>query len=241
MVEREGEREGERERTRVVVVDDHHAMRMGITAALLATDDIELVGEAADGQEALRVCEEVRPDVVIMDLKLPVLDGISAIRELHQRDPAIRVLALTSFPDDSWVEKALHAGATGYLLKNVELDELIASIRATHQGRMTLSPETTQALIRSVASGASNRNGHSALPNNLTVREREVLSLLADGLRNQQIAERLTISTATVKYHLQHLYSKLWAKTRTELVIKAMQQRMVDTAGPRVAGPPNVR
>jgi NarL family two-component system response regulator LiaR len=236
-----GKREGEREHTRVVVVDDHHAMRMGITAALLATDDIELVGEAADGQEALRVCEEVRPDVVIMDLKLPKLDGISAIRELRQRDPEIRVLALTSFPDDSWVEKALHAGATGYLLKNVELDVLIAAIRDTRHGRMTLSPETTQALIRTVASGSSSGNGQSALPKNLTVRESEVLALLADGLRNQQIAERLMITTATVKYHLQHLYSKLWAKTRTELVVKAMQHRMVDTTGPRAKSPPNAR
>jgi DNA-binding NarL/FixJ family response regulator len=106
---------------------------------------------------------------------------------------------------------------------------------------MTLSPETTQALIRTVASGAASGNGQTALPKNLTVREREVLTLLADGLRNQQIAERLTITTATVKYHLQHLYSKLWAKTRTELVIKALQHRMVDTAIPRAERPPNAR
>jgi NarL family two-component system response regulator LiaR len=161
--------DSEQGRTRVVVVDDHHAVRTGISAALLTANDIELVGEAADGEEALRVCEEVRPDVVIMDLKLPGMDGITAIRELRQRAPEVRILALTSFPDEYWVQETLHAGATSYLLKNVELDTLIEAVYATRRGRMTLSPEATQVLVRAATSGPL--RPHGAVGKNLTDHE----------------------------------------------------------------------
>lgn len=232
-------RESERGHTRVVVVDDHHAVRNGISAVLLAVNDIEMVGEAADGEEALRVCEEVHPDVVIMDLKLPRGDGIAAIRQLHQRAPEIKVLALTSFPDEHWVREALHAGATGYLIKNVELDTLVAAIRATRQGRMTLSPEATQALVHAATDHPAREQATER--DNLTEREKEVLALLVEGLHNQQIAERLVITLATVKYHVQRLYSKLRVTTRTELVAQAIQRRLVDTSGPRTVRPPHAR
>jgi len=234
VAERQGERAGGR--TRVVVVDDHHAVRTGISAVLLAVNDIELVGAAADGQEALRVCEEVRPDVVIMDLKLPKVDGITAIRELRQRHPDVQVLALTSFPDEYWVQEALNAGATGYLLKNVELDALVAAVRATRQGRMTLSPESTQALVRTATRDPSSASTSSA--GELTAREKEVLGLVVDGLANKQVAERLTITVATVKYHIQHLYGKLGVRSRTGLVAHALQRSLVDSDGTKTRRSP---
>jgi len=216
---------GERERTRVVVVDDHQMVRAGIALSLLAADDIDLVGEAADGEEALRVCEEVRPDVVIMDLKLPRIDGISAIRMLHQRDPNVQVLALTSYPDDDLVPRALQAGALGYLLKNVELDQLIAAIRAARHGEPTFSQEATQALVRAVTSGPlgdqASRDGR------LSEREREVLGLVVDGLSNQQIADRLVITAATVKYHVRSIFRKLGVSSRTELVALAIHRHLL--------------
>ena len=234
MTERQSERASGH--TRVVVVDDHHAVRTGISAVLLAVNDIELVGAAADGQEALRVCEDVRPDVVIMDLKLPKVDGITAIRELRRRDPEVQVLALTSFPDEYWVQEALNAGATSYLLKNVELDALVAAVRATHQGRMTLSPESTQALVRTVTRSPSSES--TSPRGELTAREKDVLALVVDGLGNKQIAERLTITVATVKYHIQHLYGKLGIKTRTGLVAQALQRSLVDSGEAKSQRPP---
>jgi DNA-binding NarL/FixJ family response regulator len=134
------EQEPDREHTRVVIVDDHYMVRTGITLALLAVDDIELVGEAADGEAALRVCDEVNPDVVIMDLKLPRMDGVRAIRELRVRHPEIRVLALTTFPDETLVEEALQAGACGYLLKDVEMNTLLEAIYVTRRGLPTIPP-----------------------------------------------------------------------------------------------------
>jgi two-component system, NarL family, response regulator LiaR len=237
VVERQGEQAGgAAAHTRVVVVDDHHAVRTGIGAVLLAASDIELVGEAADGQEALRVCEEVRPDVVIMDLKLPKMDGITAIRELRRRDPQVQVLALTSFPDEYWVQEALNAGATSYLLKNVELDALVAAVRATHRHRTTLSPESTQALIRAATRTLSGRS--PTVEEGLTAREKEVLALVVEGLGNQQIAERLTITLATVKYHIQHLYGKLGVRTRTGLVAQALRLHLIDYGEAETHRPP---
>jgi DNA-binding NarL/FixJ family response regulator len=136
----EREQEPDREHTRVVIVDDHYMVRTGITLALLAADDIELVGEAADGEDALRVCDEFHPDVVIMDLKLPRMDGVRAIRELRVRHPEIRVLALTTFPDETLVEEALQAGACGYLLKDVEMNTLLEAIHMTRRGLPTIPP-----------------------------------------------------------------------------------------------------
>lgn len=215
----------EREHIRVVIVDDHQVIRMGIVCALLTVDDIEVVGEAADGEEALRVCDEVRPDVVIMDLKLPKIGGISAIRELGLRHPEIQVLALTSYPDDELVPQALQAGALSFLHKNVELDDLVEAIRATHRGESRISEEATKSLIREVTHGALSQQ--AALLRSLTLREREVLESLAEGLSNRKIADRLVISVATVKYHVHQLFGKLGVTSRTELVALALQYQLV--------------
>ncbi len=223
MADREHKRE--HERIRVVVVDDHEFVRKGIAFSLLAVDDIVLVGEAADAETGLRVCEELHPDVVIMDLKLPRMDGISAIRELRQRDATVQALALTTYPDDVWVAQALQAGAVGYLLKNVELDTLLEGIRAARDGKAVISPEATQALAHAITRGTL--SAQAALQQSLTEREREVLSLVVDGLGNAQIAERLMIAEATVKYHVRRLFTKLGVTARTELVALAIQRRLL--------------
>jgi NarL family two-component system response regulator LiaR len=219
------EREHEHEHTRVMVVDNHQVVRAGIAFSLLTVDDIEVVGEAADGEEALRVYEEVHPDVVIMDLKMPKMDGFSAIRELRLRHPQAQILALSSYSHDDWVPRALQAGAVGYLLKTVELDGLIEAIRATHRGQPTFSREATQALVRVVTSGPSSEQ--TALIESLTARESDVLALLAEGLSNRHIAERLVITVATVKYHVRHLLGKFGVTRRTELVALAIHQHLV--------------
>jgi DNA-binding NarL/FixJ family response regulator len=207
-------------------------VRTGIGAALLSVDDIKVVGEAADGEEAVRVCDEVRPDVVIMDLKLPQADGITAIHRLRKRNPEVQVLALTTYPDEFWVQEALFAGATSYLLKNGELDSLVAAIRATHKGRTTLSPELSRVLVYSTIRRPSNGRA-SAQAADLSKREMEVLALLLEGLRNQQIADRLGITSSTVSYHTRRLYTKLGASTPAEIVAETIQRRLMDTSRPR--------
>lgn len=221
----------ERGYTTVVVVDDHQAVRTGIGAALLSVDDIKVVGEAADGEEAVRVCAEVCPDVVIMDLKLPRADGIIAIHKLRARNPEVQVLALTTYPDEFWVQEALFAGATSYLLKNGELDSLVTAIRATHKGRTTLSPELSRVLVYSTMRGLS--SGRASAQADLTKREKEVLALLLEGLRNQQIAERLGITPSTVSYHTRRIYKKLGASTPSEIVAETIQRRVMNTSRPR--------
>jgi NarL family two-component system response regulator LiaR len=201
---------------RVLVVDDHAMLRRGLATFLLSFDDLELVGEAANGAEALRLCEQVQPDVVLMDLVMPEMDGSTATRAIRQRYPDVQVIALTSFREEELVQEALEAGAIGYLLKNVSADELAEAIRAAHAGRPTLAPEAAEVLIR--AATHAPEPGHD-----LTSREREVLTLLVEGLRNAEIAERLTISTSTVKFHVSRILSKLGVSSRTEAVAQALQ------------------
>ena len=204
---------------RVLVVDDHAVVRSGIAAFLLVHEDLELVGEAANGREALRACDELRPDVVLMDLVMPEMDGVAATRAIRQAHPTTQVVALTSAPQDDLVHGALQAGAIGYLMKNVGGDELAAAIRSARQGRPTLAPEATQALIQ--------RSLHPApLGHDLTEREREVLALLVQGLENQAIAERLVVSAPTVKFHVGNILGKLGASNRTEAVALAIQHKL---------------
>ncbi|HZI75431.1 MAG TPA: response regulator transcription factor [Gemmatimonadales bacterium] len=207
--------------TRVVVVDDHAVVRNGITFSLLAFDDIEIVAEAGSGEEALMVCERVQPDVVLMDLMMPGMGGVAAMRELRERCPDARVIALTSFQEGSLVQEALQAGATGYLLKDVVVDELVKSLRLAHRGMPTLAPAAAQALVQTVAARMP-RFGHD-----LTDREREVLGLLAEGYSNQRIAEQLVITPATVKFHTRGIRSKLGTSSRTETVLVALQHHLV--------------
>ena len=208
---------------RVLIVDDHSMVRTGLATFLRVKPGLELVGEARDGQQALRLCEQLQPDVVLMDLVMPRMDGVAATRAIRERWPAVQILALTSFKDKDLVHDALRAGAIGYLLKDVSADELANAIRAAHAGRPTLAPEATQALIdvaRTADEGPA--PGHD-----LTPREREVLALMVEGLNNPQIGERLVISVTTVRSHVSNIFSKLGVSNRAEAVALALRSEIV--------------
>jgi NarL family two-component system response regulator LiaR len=206
--------------TRVLIVDDHAMVRSGLAAFLSITDDLELVGEADGGAQALRMCAEHQPDVVLMDLVMPGMDGVATTKAIRERFPAIRVIALTSFPEDKLVQQVLEAGALSYLLKNVSADELGRAIRAARVGQSTLAPEAAQALISRVT--APKQPGHDLSP-----REREVLALMVQGLNNPDIAERLVVGRSTVKFHVSSILGKLGVQSRTEAVAIAVQHHLV--------------
>lgn len=206
---------------RVMLVDDHAVVRSGLAAFLTAFDDLELVGEASSGERAVALCGQAQPDVVLMDLMMPGMDGATATKLIRERHPEIQVIALTSFKEKEWVEGALKAGAIGYLLKDVSADELANAIRAAAAGKPTLAADAAQVLIQSTRAPAENPGF------DLTEREREVLTLMVDGLSNSQMAERLVISLSTVKFHVSGILSKLGAASRTEAVSIALQNRLV--------------
>ena len=204
---------------RVFVVDDHPMIRMGLAAMIDAQPDLQRVGEAGSGAEALRLAPEVAPDVVLMDLIMPQMDGIATTAALRRLLPATRFVILTSMVDPGEVERATAAGATGYVLKNASSAELVAVIRAAHAGRRCFAPEVTDALIASrqpIVLGAD-----------LTQRERELLALMARGLNNQEISDQLAIAVPTVKFHITNILSKLQAANRTEAVLTALKHKLV--------------
>jgi NarL family two-component system response regulator LiaR len=206
---------------RVMIVDDHAVVRSGLSAFLRSYDDLELAGEARTGEEAVQLCAQFHPDVVLMDLIMPVMDGATATQVIRQNCPQTQVVVLTTFKEEALVQKALGAGAIGYLLKDVQGDELAEAIRLAHAGQSTLSPEVTQALIR--ATSRPSQPGHD-----LSEREREVLALMVKGLNNNEIAERLFVSLSTVKHHVSHILSKLGATNRAEAVVMAVQNNLID-------------
>ena len=205
---------------RVMLVDDHAVVRSGLGAFLYVFDDLELVAEAKDGKDAISQCETVMPDVILMDLVMPVMDGAAATKAIRERWPQIQVVALTSFKEDELVQGALQAGAIGYLLKNISADELANAIRSAYVGKPTLAPEAAQALIHAAIKPEKPDYG-------LTNREDEVLLLMTDGLSNVDIAERLVVSRSTVKFHVSSILSKLSVSSRTEAVAMALQQKLV--------------
>jgi two-component system, NarL family, response regulator LiaR len=207
-------------RIRVLVVDDHTMVRRGLATFLKVFDDLEMAGEAASGQEAIQLCAELQPDVVLMDMVMPDMDGAAATRLIRKQSPQIQVLALTSFKEEILVQSALQAGAIGYILKDVSADELAQAIRAAQAGRSTLSPEAAQALVH-----ATSQTPATGI--NLTERELQVMSLMVEGLNNTQIAARLTVSPSTVKSHVSSILSKLGVASRTEAVTMALRNRLI--------------
>ena len=212
---------GDSKPIRVMIVDDHDMVRRGLATFLKVKTDLQLVGEARDGEEALRLCGEVRPDVVLMDVLMPRMGGAEATRVIREQYPTVQVIALTSFQEHDLVREIMGAGAISYLLKSVTVDELAEAIRAAYAGRATLAPEAVQALIQAVSQ-------EPELGGDLTPREREVLSLVVEGLSNPQIAERLTVSRSTAKAHVSNILSKLGVSNRAGAIEVAIQHKLVD-------------
>jgi len=208
------------ETIRVLIVDDHGMVRKGLVAYLGNRPDICVVGEARDGREAINQCEQLHPDVLLMDLVMPEMGGVAATRAIHQHWPQVQVIALTSFQEKELVQDALQAGAIGYLLKNVSGDELYQAICRAYTGRPTLAPEALQALIQPEEEASS-------LGKDLTRRELEVLALLVKGFSNPDIAERLVVSRATVKVHISNILAKLGVSNRAEAIALALQHKLV--------------
>ena len=203
---------------RVVLVDDHAQMHRIVHLILGATSDIKLVGQGANGQEGIALCEQYQPDIALMDVVMPVLDGIEATKVLHERLPAIKILVLSSFQDHESVHAMLRNGAVGYLTKGSLAQDLAETIRATFQGKMVFSSEIGAQLLSPP---------QPAVDFHLTDRELEVLVLLAEGLTNQQSAQKLSISQSTLKFHMTNIFEKLGVQTRSEALVLAAKNNLI--------------
>jgi NarL family two-component system response regulator LiaR len=206
---------------RVLIVDDHDMVRQGLIALLENYDEFEVIGDASDGEMGVMVCRDRQPDVVLMDMVMPRLDGVMATQQIMETCPNTRVIALTSFGNDENVHRALQAGAISYLIKNVSVDELADAVRKAYNGQATLAPEATQALI-------ANATKPPDIGHDLTDREREVLALMIVGLNNREIGEQLYISSSTVKNHVSNILSKLDTTSRTQAAALAVEHKIVD-------------
>lgn len=205
---------------RVLIVDDHIVVRSGLGAVLAVSDDMSLVGEAGDGEEAIQLCVRLQPDVILMDMLMPKMDGIAATKAIHERWPKVRIIALTSFKEREYVEGVLKVGATSYLLKNVSAGELVSAIRRAVAGLPSLSPEAAQVLIQRV-------NEPAQPGSDLSDRERDILALMVKGKSNGEIAEHIFLSKSTVKFHVSNILSKLGVSGRIEAVAIAVKHHLV--------------
>jgi DNA-binding NarL/FixJ family response regulator len=209
---------GAPEKIRVLLVDDHQVVRRGLRTFLEVQDDIEVVGEAADGAEGIEQADALRPDVILMDVHMPGMDGVQALRGLRERGSAARVLVITSFTETRTVVPALRAGATGYVYKDVDPEALAGAIRSVHAGHVLLQPEVAEALLSDEGSNTVQGRGGT-----LTEREREVLALIADGRSNREIARALVLSEKTVKTHVSNILMKLDLADRTQAALWAVR------------------
>jgi NarL family two-component system response regulator LiaR len=205
---------------KVLIVDDHPILRHGIKTMLFTFDDIVVVGEAGNGSETLARCDETNPDVILMDVVMPGMSGVETTRAVMKRYPQVKIIMLTSFPNQDLVQETLEAGAVGFLLKDAPIDTLGDAIRSAHAGHSTLAPEATQALIK-------NKSRPPKLGHDLSPREREVLTLVVEGLSNEEIAERLVISVNTVRKHVSACMSKLEAANRAQVAAQAVRHQIV--------------
>jgi NarL family two-component system response regulator LiaR len=205
---------------KVLIVDDHPVVRDGLKNMLLAFDDLELIGEAENGNVALTLCHENTPDVILMDILMPVMDGIQATRAILEHYPQVKIVILTSYREDDLIQESLEAGAIGYILKESRIDALADAVRSANSGRRTLAPEATEALIRAKTDSQKPGSGLSA-------REREVLGLIVQGLSNDEIAERLVISPNTARHHASACIQKLGAANRTQAAALAVKYDLV--------------
>ncbi|MFJ3722913.1 response regulator [Streptomyces sp. NPDC090045] len=215
---------------RVVLADDQPLVRSGLSVLMAGTDDIHVVGEVATGAEAVRLVGDVRPDVVVMDIRMPGMDGIEATRKITADSTATRVLILTTFEDDDYVYAALRSGASGFLVKNMDLDDILTAIRVVAAGDALIAPSVTRRLIEEFAA----RPEPTPRPRpveGITEREREVLTLIGRGMSNGEIAVQLCITVATAKAHVARLLSKLGARDRVHLVILAYETGLVTLSG----------
>jgi len=214
------------EKIKVLIVDDHQVVRQGLRTFLELQEDVLVVGEAGDGQTAIEMVQRLNPNVVLMDLVMPRLDGISATRQVKSLTPNVKVIALTSFTEDDKVFPAIQAGASSYLLKDVSPDNLIEAIRAAHRGEARLHPDIARKLMEQVA--RQTVSSHDYQVNDLTEREHDVVRLIAQGHSNQEIAQALVISEKTVKTHVSNILSKLQLEDRTQLAIYAIKRGLVN-------------
>jgi len=205
---------------RVLIVDDHDMLREGLTTFLGAYPDLELVGEASSGAESIRQCQELKPDVVLMDLIMPEMGGVAAIQVIHQAQPNIRIIALSSFGDDDLIRAAMQAGATSYLLKNVSANHLAGAIRSTYSGLPTVSPEIASKMFSELGARSAQHT------ESLTLREIEVLDLIAGGMTNDEISMKLNLSKNTIKNHVSSILSKLGVGNRTQAANMAYRLRI---------------
>jgi DNA-binding NarL/FixJ family response regulator len=236
-------------RVRVLAADDQRVVREGLAMLLGLLPEVEVVGTAADGEEALRMAEELEPDVILMDLRMPRVDGVEATRRLRASHPAIKVVVLTTYADDRSVFDALRAGALGYLTKDAGAEEIQQALRQVTSGQASLDPIVQRHLVEAIAAGDVQARGSEPAsppadpavpppPDGLTPREAEVLALIGAGLSNAEIAARLYVSEATVKSHVNHLLAKIGARDRAQAVGYAYRHGLVQPQGRPDSGPP---